>query len=137
MDKTPYNIISDEVCKTFRTFYKTLKQPFTVTVKDYKTQRSLEQNAYWHMVVGKIAQEAGYNNSDMKYLIKKAYLGMETFTDKKGVTHEREIETSMLCVKDMSDLIEKTVATATGFYNIKLEPPSHYGYGFEVNNKGE
>ena len=130
--KIIYNIITPEVDKNFREHYKELlrKGPFTVTITEYKTQRSLEQNAFYHVLVANMAIEAGYTPAQMKENL-KIFNPTENYTV-KGKTKTRVKGTSECTVKEMTEVLEKTIALAEGHYNMKIKLPSKYGYEWEI-----
>jgi len=79
-----------------------------VIIQEYKSSRSLEANAYYHVVIKDIAKHIGYTPEEVKTITKYALGFYHTIQGK-----EQELmvfdATSKMNVEDMGNIIELTV----------------------------
>lgn len=104
-----------------RDFLKNHKgERFTFTIKKYRT---LDQNAYFHVLVGILGDHLGYELDEMKSIIKKQFLTVESISEKTGLVLPRVQETSELGVVEMNDLIEKLKRWSAQEFSVVLPDP--------------
>lgn len=90
--------------------------------------RSLNQNAYLHLIIGKIADELGYTHAEMKQLLKDEFGLYEIGTNKKTGEEFRVYKsTAKLTKKDFAEFTEKIILFANGSLGMNiLSPEEHF-----------
>ena len=79
-----------------------------VIIQEYKSKRSLEANAYYHVVIRDIAKHIGYSPAEVKTITKYALGYFHTIQGKETELMVFD-ETSKMNVEDMGILIEETL----------------------------
>jgi len=83
-----------------------------MTLEPYQHNKTDSQRNYWHMILGKLGDELGYNLPDIKDLMKIHIMGYEILTGLDGKEIER-IPSSEKCKRfGYSKLIDGTVIFA-------------------------
>lgn len=98
-----------------------------VIIRDHKTKRSLQQNAYYWTVVEILAEYSGYDKEDMHRDLAIRFLGPEEFSV-SGVKYHGAKSTTKLNTKEFSDYLDKVIATAQ---SLELQIPSREFFGIE------
>lgn len=78
---------------------------WSVTIKPYKRNRSLEQNALMWKITTIIGNELGYTKDEMHQETMEMFLAPKSYTGLDGKVREY-YSTKGLTVKEMSDFIE-------------------------------
>jgi hypothetical protein len=104
----------------------------TVEYKSRRKPRSLSQNAYFHMVLGLIADECGQDLDAVKSTVKTMY-AKKPLLDKEGepiydkATGEQAMyiqDTSDMDTIEMTELVDKTRMFALDFFGMDIPLPS-------------
>ena len=119
-----YAIIKDEAARQRTINYlKTVDFGKAVYIDDHKKIRTRAQNNLWHKWLRIIGNHLGYNEKDMKHLIKLHSLGTVKFDNKKtGKVVERVKDSSELSKEEFAQLMTDTEIIAMG-ENISLPSP--------------
>jgi len=111
----------DNACKKIQA----LDGVYSLDVKPYKNDRSLEQNAFYWKILREITEYIGeYNPSSMNEYFKDEFLGKDVIRFKQKVI-ERQISTKDLNTKEMSEYLEKIIAWCADVINLKLKMPTY------------
>ena len=124
MSQATYIIRDNRVRANCLTAVASVPDGWVVTIR--KLGKSNSQRSYWHMAVALIADHSGYTKEQAKHMIKKAVLGIDTWTDKKGNVHEMVPASESLSKEDYSRLIDYTLIAAN---KIGCVIPSPLEYG--------
>lgn len=87
------------------------EKDWQITVEPYRKKRSLNQNAYLHMILGVIANETGNSIEDVKEFYKYQYLGTKPILVGE-IDCFVSRSTTELSTKEMADFTEKIIAHA-------------------------
>lgn len=108
-----YRIINDEVktacLEAIADIETDFKHPMCVIIKEYKNQRSLEQNSKLHAMLTNIANETGHSVEEIKDFLMKNF-GWVKMYEFNGQTNLLRMSTTDLSVTDMSIFIEQVNA---------------------------
>jgi len=98
-----------------------LEKEWQVTIERYKEWRSLEQNRYYWLIVGVIAQETGNDPDSVHEALKQKFL----IPDEISFMGEKVLyrSTTRLDTKAMSEYLDKVHALATQELGILLPVP--------------
>lgn len=98
-----------------------------VEIKEYRRQRSTEQNAYIHAVPLKLMSDhTGYTIDEMKEYCCGEFAGWEDYTI-FGVTRPRPIKTtSQMNTKEMTEFIEWMQWFGSSTLNLYIPSPNEY-----------
>lgn len=77
---------------------------FEFVIKKYRTKK---QNAYLHVLIGILAEHLGYEENEMKDIVKKEFLTIEVASEKTGIILSRVKDTRELSKDEMMDLIDR------------------------------
>ena len=90
-------------------FNKIIKSGEFIEVSMKRKQRTLNQNALFHLWIQVIADHAGYTSlEDCKRDVKRALLGMREDMNKiTGETHMVDYQTSSMTTSELSSLMDK------------------------------
>ena len=80
---------------------------FEVVIKEYKKKRSLAQNRLYWLWLPYLAKHFGYTDDEMHDELKYAFIGEESYTNRKGVVRFRPISTTTLKVKEFAEFLTK------------------------------
>lgn len=100
-------------------------KPLTVKISS-KNEKSGNQERYWHMLVGILADYIGERSEVTKMRLKYEWLPLVTVTNLVGKEYIIPVSTTILTKEEYSELIEKTLALGTSL-NLYLPPASHFG----------
>ena len=93
-------------------------------------KRSNDQNAYLHLLFGKIAEHTGYTLDEVKCLMKIEFGHFTESANKKtGETFIVYSETSKMDSKTFSDFTENVLLFANSKLNLNLLTPEEYKQG--------
>jgi len=106
------------------------EKSYIVTVKEYKKSRSLEQNAYYWVVVGIISDYTGYDKDGLHEAFKRNFIGKDEGKDMFGNYYCKPKSTTELNTKQFGEYLDKVMLYALN-NEIQIEPPSHFGYTFK------
>ena len=98
-----------------------------ITIDRHKPKRTLPQNAFWHMHVGIIAKDLGYDPDEMKAIIKCKFLKRQKVDERTGELFDYIAETRTLNKMEFMELIDKTMRWASETFGIVLPDPEPYG----------
>lgn len=96
-----------------------------VLVQERKNKRRLAQNRLYWMWVKPLANHFGYTDDQMHEELKYAFIGEETWTNRKGKTRVRPISTTTLSVEEFVNYLNKIDMLARRF-NVHLPHPDDY-----------
>jgi len=100
---------------------------WTITIKKYKSGRSLQQNALWHKWVGMIAEEQGEIFEVMKdYLLGLTFGWHDRKYPDGSVAKVPARRSSDLNVNEFTKLMEQTDYLATTYLNLNLPREENY-----------
>jgi hypothetical protein len=93
-------------------------KPLAVSVSEYKSKRSIEQNARLHALLSEIAEQAWvrgrqYDAEIWKEYFRSKFIGTEEIEMPDGKRFERGISTTTLDVAAFSDFMERIQEHAT------------------------
>jgi hypothetical protein len=93
-------------------------KPLAVTVSEYKTKRTLAQNARLHPILEEIAEQAWlrgrrFDMEAWKEHYRRKFIGTEEVEYPDGTREERGISTTTLDVAAFSEFMDKIQADAT------------------------
>lgn len=90
-----------------------VEEPWAVYIAPYKRIRTLEQNAMYWSIVGKIVDATGHSKNVIHTLLKKEALGVEC-AEVKGKLVEAPKSSAKIDRGDFSELIEHAYELAGG-----------------------
>ena len=99
---------------------------FDVKISRCRPKRSLAQNRTYWMWIGCIHEETGNDCDLLHELLKRKFLGLETF-DVCGQPLERPRSTKTLSTADFSAYMEKVQAWAAVELAVRLPQPGDWG----------
>lgn len=90
------------------------RAPYQVEIKEYKPNRTLDQNRRFHWIIRQIAKHTGESVDMMKQIITQQFIGMRAGVDPLtgDVVHYLP-STAGLTTSEFSDLIIQTEALAS------------------------
>ncbi len=100
---------------------------FEVVIKEYKKKRSLAQNRLYWLWLPYLAKHFGYTDDEMHDELKYAFIGEETYTNRKGIERIRPKSTTKLKTKDMAEYLTKIEVLANA-NEIILPMPQDLNY---------
>jgi len=71
-----------------------------------KSNRSNQQNKYFHSCIDILAKELGYDREEMKSIVKMKFLKREKIDEKTGEIFEYILKTSKLNKEDFSEMMD-------------------------------
>ncbi len=90
-----------------------VEEPWAIYIAPYKRIRTLEQNALYWAIVGKICDATGYSKNVIHTLLKKEALGVE-IAEISGKVVEAAKSSAKVDRGDFSELIEHAYELAAG-----------------------
>ena len=93
-----------------------------VRIDEYIEDKTAEQRAFWHVLIRKLADEIGFNEDEMKLIIKARLYGVKEIKVAGLTLNVPAQSTERLSKKRYSSLIEATYVYA-GEAGITLPPP--------------
>ena len=84
------------------------EKPIEVLIRPYKKKRSLEANAYYHVVIKDIAKHIGYSPEETKAITKFALGFCHTIQGREDTLVIYD-ETSKFSIEEMGDIVTQTV----------------------------
>lgn len=103
--------------------------PIQVDIKDYKKNRTIDQNALYHEWVGVFCELTGYTHDEQHEVFKAMFLPVITRTV-RGVELKELTSTTKLTTKQFSDYMKEIEALAVE-YGIQLPYPQELMYVME------
>lgn len=97
--------VRERVIERLRALNLTTPEPWAVYIAPYKRIRTLEQNALYWAIVGKVCDATGHSKNVVHILLKKLALGVD-IGEVAGQTVEAPKESSKSSRGDFSELIE-------------------------------
>ena len=98
-----------------------------LTIDRAHLRRTIPQNAIFHLYVGIIAKEVGFDPEDMKEAIKYKFLKREKADELTGELMTFIAPTSSLSKAEFIELIERTIRWSGEFFGLVLPDPRDYG----------
>lgn len=102
-----------------------LSKPLTVTISN-KEDKTRNQERYWHMLVGIIADHVGEKPKVMKMKLKLEWLPLESVKTLSGKEYLMPPSTRDLTKEEYSDLITRTLALGHEL-GLVMPPASFFG----------
>jgi len=123
-----YNTFNFEDPKTFKNLPKELRQRrHVMTIKEYKENRSKQQNAYyWGVVLDIISKETGYFPDEVHQEMGREFLAYE----KKGKWFVKS--TTELGTKEMEDYLQRVRMFASTELHCLVPLPNETEFKYEV-----
>ena len=125
-----YNLKTDKK-KAANYLEKLSKQNARIELRVIRKKRSLNQNAYLHLIFTFIGLEIGYTMDETKTIFKKRFLSYE----KNGFHFAGA--TSDLNTKEMTDFIEQIRNHCSQEMSIYVPAPNEYNYIDQMKNEIE
>lgn len=111
MQKRQYILRNDRIRDNAVSLIKSLtiseERLIKITVEDYEENRSLEQNAKLHAMLGELADQTGYRLDEIKSIILIELGHCKHVVDPDGNEYKIPKSTSKMSVKKLSELIEE------------------------------
>lgn len=82
---------------------------YAVTVKEYKSKRSLEQNKYYWKILEIIGEDLGYYKEELHEEFIDAFSPIKTIRGLNGKPKQKRVRTSEMNVEQMSKHIERII----------------------------
>lgn len=76
---------------------------YAIVIKEWKSKRSLDQNALYWKWITIIGEELGYYKNEMHETFLDAYAPVQTIRDLEGKPKQKSVRSSQMTVKQMSD----------------------------------
>jgi len=99
--------------------------PLEVVIKPYKRNRSLQQNARLHKIIGECSKESGYTIDEMKMEFKKELLPPIGHFDYKGHKCPVFKSTKDMKVDELNEFMEQVENLAAKWYGVRLPHGEH------------
>ena len=93
-----------------------------VRIDEYIEDKTAEQRSFWHVLLGKLGDEIGYTQDEMKQIIKARVYGVKEISVAGLTLNVPAQSTEKLSRKRYSELIDATYRYA-GEAGITLPPP--------------
>ena len=122
-------LIDDEA--NFRQHISTLKGIVEITVKNWRSTRSNQQNRYFHgPILDLICEHTGYEKQEMKEILKSYFLkDYKTIKTSKGEEVFEYIRpTSSLNTEEMCDFTDKVRRWAMKNLNVNIPDPDQISF---------
>lgn len=114
-----YSIRNDHDKQILADAIRIRRLPFKVIIQDIFPRRTVDQNAYYWVIVTIIADYCGYTIKEVHKELKTLFL-TGYFPDKKGNWSVRTRSTTELNTVEFSDYIMRITAWAITFLNISI-----------------
>ena len=98
-----------------------------VTIAEYKKSRSKSQNRLMWSWINIMGNHFGYDKDDMHDEFKYAFLGEESYVNRRGVERVKPKSTTKLTTKEMAEYLTKIEILAHK-EEIKLPIPDDYAF---------
>lgn len=105
-----------------------------ITIQRHSSKRSLAQNNLFHLYIGIMAKELGYELEDMKEIIKFKFLLAEKASERTGEIMQYIRQTRGLTKLEFIDLIDGLIRFASTLQIVLPDPQGHYD---EIYGKSE
>jgi len=96
-----------------------------VVIQERKNKRRLSQNRLMWLWIPYLSEHFGYTKDQMHVELKYAFIGEESWTNRKGQVRSRPISTTTLTVKEFAEYLNKIDLLARRF-DIELPQPDDY-----------
>lgn len=102
-----------------------------VVIQEHKRKRSLSQNRLMWMWIPYLAKNFGYSDDEMHEELKYAFIGEQSYTNRKGIKRVRPKSTTDLKTKEMAEYLTKIEILANN-HDVILPIPHDYGFAMMV-----
>lgn len=102
------------------------KFPYSVTIREPKKSRSINQNKYYWTLVNILSPHTGYSPDDLHDVLKVKFLGVREIQF-KGNTYLIAKSTAGLTTKEFTEYLDKVHALGLEL-GVTLPQPNYWGY---------
>jgi len=96
-----------------------LSKCYEVVIRPWKAKRTDEQNAFWHVLIGKVASATGNDAETIKDFFKNEF-GPKRVVMIHGEARAVPKPSSAYSVEEMSEVIERSIEWALVEFGIKV-----------------
>ena len=116
----PFKLINQAVRDRACTAIQCAPDNYECIIREHKPNRSLQQNARLHKIIGECAKESGYSIAAMKMEFKKELLAPIDHFDYKGRKCPVFKSTKDMKVKELNEFMERVEHLAAEWYSVRL-----------------